>query len=146
MITEIREDKKRYLDLLLLGDEQESMIDKYLERGQMFALFEEDLKAVCVVTKGENSICELKNLAVYPRYQGMGYGKALVEFIAAYCASRCAVLLVGTGDSPLTLPFYLKCGFSESYRVRNFFTDHYDYPIFEAGKQLVDLVYLSRNL
>lgn len=25
-------DKKRYLELLLLGDEQESMIDRYLER------------------------------------------------------------------------------------------------------------------
>ncbi|MDF2987344.1 MAG: acetyltransferase, family, partial [Eubacterium sp.] len=34
----IRENKKRFLDLLLLADEQESMIDKYLERGEMFAL------------------------------------------------------------------------------------------------------------
>ena len=30
--------KKRYLDLLLLADEQESMIDRYLERGDMFVL------------------------------------------------------------------------------------------------------------
>ena len=28
--------KKRFLDLLLLADEQESMIDRYLERGEMF--------------------------------------------------------------------------------------------------------------
>ena len=40
----IRENKKRFLDLLLLADEQESMIDKYLERGEMFALYDGDLK------------------------------------------------------------------------------------------------------
>lgn len=31
--------KKQYLELLLLGDEQESMIDRYLEWGEMFVMF-----------------------------------------------------------------------------------------------------------
>jgi len=31
MLTLVTEGKKRYLPLLLLGDEQESMIDRYLE-------------------------------------------------------------------------------------------------------------------
>ena len=39
-IQKITGDKKRYLPLLLLGDEQESMIDRYLERGTMFVLFD----------------------------------------------------------------------------------------------------------
>ena len=34
-IAEIAESKKTYLELLLLGDEQEDMIDRYLERGDM---------------------------------------------------------------------------------------------------------------
>lgn len=37
-IVEIRENKKEYLELLLLADEQESMIDRYLDRGSMYAL------------------------------------------------------------------------------------------------------------
>ncbi len=37
-ICEIKEHKKLYLDLLLLADEQESMIDRYLQQGTMFAL------------------------------------------------------------------------------------------------------------
>ena len=53
---------------------------------------------------------------------------------------------MGTGDSPLTLPFYRSCGFRESHRVKNFFTTHYDHPIFEAGRQLVDMVYLAMEL
>ena len=54
-------------------------------------------------------------------------------------------MIVGTGDSILTIPFYEKCGFQEFKRVKNFFTDHYDHPIFEGGKQLVDMVYLMRK-
>ena len=56
------------MDLLLLADEQESMIDKYLERGELFALFDGDLKAICMVTNEGNDVCELKNIATYPKY------------------------------------------------------------------------------
>ncbi len=37
-IRKVSNDKKAYIDLLLLADEQEDMIDKYLERGEMFIL------------------------------------------------------------------------------------------------------------
>ena len=52
-------------------------------------------------------------------------------------------MLVGTGDVPSALTFYKKCGFTESYRIKNFFIDNYDHPMFENGKQLVDMVYLK---
>jgi len=35
-IEEVTADKKDYLDLLLLADEQEDMIDRYLDAGRMF--------------------------------------------------------------------------------------------------------------
>ena len=38
-IQKITANKKDYLDLLLLADEQEDMIDHYLERGDLFVLF-----------------------------------------------------------------------------------------------------------
>lgn len=100
-IIEIQTDKRLYMELLLLDDEQIDMIEKYLERGTMFVLDD----------KGKYHI-----------------------------------LRVGTGDSPLTIPFYKKCGFSESYRVKNFFTDYYDHPIYECGIQLIDMVYLEKIL
>ena len=46
----IKENKKQFLDLLLLADEQENMIDKYLFKGDLFALYDDDLKSVCCVT------------------------------------------------------------------------------------------------
>lgn len=143
-IERILGNKKRYIELLLLADEQENMIDKYLERGDMFALFEEDLKAICVVTKEGDGTFEIKNIATEPKYQGKGYGKKLIEYVVEFYEDECDTLLVGTGDSDLTIPFYKKCGFEESHRIKNFFTDNYDQPIYECGKKLVDMVYLKR--
>ena len=63
-IYEIKENKKQYLDLLLLADEQEDMIDRYLERGTMFILDDNGVKAVCVITKEKDKTIEIKNIAV----------------------------------------------------------------------------------
>lgn len=145
-IKEVTTDKKRYLPLLLLADEQESMIDRYLERGTMFVLSDGEVKGECVVTDEGDGILELKNLAVLPACHRMGYGKALIEFLVERYRGQYSVLQVGTGDSPLTVPFYERCGFTRSYRVENFFTEHYDHPIYESGVQLVDMVYLRRKL
>lgn len=145
-IRKVETDKKRYLDLLLLADEQEDMVDRYLERGSMYVLVDDGVKAECVVTDEGNSILELKNIAVEPAAQGRGYGKAMVDFLVRTYKERYTVLQVGTGDSPSTIPFYEACGFRRHHLVRNFFTDHYDHPIYERGVQLMDMVYLQREL
>jgi len=145
-ITKIKENEKRYFDLLLLADEQENMIESYLERGEMFALDDDGVKCVCVVTDEGNGVLEIKNIATDPNFQGRGYGKAMIEFIVEEFSNRYDTIQVGTGDSPLTVPFYEKCGFTRSHVVPNFFTDNYDHPIYECGVQLVDMVYLKRKL
>lgn len=146
-IFEVKDNKKRYLPLLLLGDEQEDMIDHYLERGTMYALEEAGaVRAVCVVTDEGDGALELKNLAVSPDRQRRGYGRRMVDFLCEAYQGRYARLLVGTGDSPLTLPFYEACGFRRSHTAANFFLDNYDHPIFEGGVQLIDMIYLSKTL
>ncbi len=145
-IREIQENKKQYLPLLLLADEQEDMIDRYLEKGTMFLLEENGAMAECVVTDEGCGILEIKNLATEPSHQHKGYGRALIEFVAREYAGRFTILQVGTGDSPLTIPFYEKCGFVRSHSIPNFFTDNYDHPIFEGDVQLVDMVFLRRKL
>ena len=59
-VKAVWENKKQYLDLLLLADEQESMIDRYLERGTMFALYDDGLRTVCVVTDEGGGVLEVK--------------------------------------------------------------------------------------
>ena len=141
-IREVNENKKQFIALLLLADEQENMIDRYLEKGTMYVLEDGNVKAECVVTDEDNGILEIKNIAVDPQNQGQGYGKALIDFLVSKYADEYSILQVGTGDSPLTVPFYEKCGFVRSHNIPNFFTDNYDHPIYECGVQLIDMVYL----
>lgn len=145
-IEKITDHKKQFLDLLLLADEQENMIDKYLPNGDLFALYDDDLKSVCVVAPVNSETCELKNIATYPQYQGKGYGRALIGFITGFYKNKYKTMLVGTGETPAILSFYKSCGFEESHRVKNFFTDHYDHPMFEGDIQLVDMIYLKKEL
>ena len=143
----IEAEKRNFLPLLLLGDEQEDMIDRYLDRGVLTALYDGGLRAVCVVTEEAPGVFEIKNLATEPESQRRGYGAALVAWVVRRCQDRGGRrLLVGTGDSPLTLPFYQACGFRESHRVPGFFLRYYDHPIYEGGRLLSDMIYLSMEL
>ena len=142
----ITDNKKQFLDLLLLADEQENMIDKYLERGDLFALYDGDLKSVCVVTDEGDGVCELKSLATDPEYQGKGYGSKLIAYIFDYYNGKFRTMTVGTGDSPITVPFYEHRGFVYSHRLKNFILEHYDHPIYENGVQLFDTIYLKKDL
>lgn len=146
-IQEVTENKKEHLALLLLADESESMIDRYLDRGDMFALNDNDgTQAICVVTDEGDGVFELKNISVEPDKQRKGYGSMLVQYICERYAPRGSTLVVGTGDSPLTMPFYQGLGFQEFRREPEFFIKNYDHPMFECGKQLIDMVYLKRDL
>ena len=145
-IREVNDNKKQFISLLLLADEQENMVERYLENGTMYVLEDNDVRAECVVTDEGNGILEIKNIAVVPEYQGKGYGKILLDFLVRKYTGLYSVLQVGTGDSPLTIPFYEKCGFVRSHIVLRFFTDNYDHPIYEGGIQLVDMVYLQKHL
>lgn len=144
----VSENKKAYLPLLLLADESERMIDLYLDRGTLFALQSEggETVGVCVVTVENDETIEIKNLAIAPNFQKQGWGRFLIDHVKNTYKGRYKVLLVGTGDSPATLPFYEKCGFKISHRIKNFFTDNYEQPIIEDGVQLIDMIVLQQVL
>ena len=145
-IIKITHNKKQYLPLLLLADEEEAMIDRYLERGTMYVLEDGDVKAECLVTDEGDGILEIKSLATLPQFQRRGYAKALINFIEAKYKERFKILQVGTGDSPATIPFYQKLGFVRSHIIKNFFTDNYSRPIYDGGVLLKDMVYLRKQL
>ena len=122
------------------------MIDRYIDRGTMYVLDDDGVKCECVVTDEGEGILEIKNIATEPQFQGNGYARAMIDFICRKYKGDFSVLQVGTGDSPLTVPFYEKCGFVRSHTMKNFFTDNYDHPIYECGVLLTDMVYLRKNL
>lgn len=145
-IEMIAEGKKRFLPLLLLGDEQESMIDRYLARGELYVLFdEEEARSLCVLTREGPGKRELKNLATAEEHQRKGYASTLLDHVFSLCAQTKDILYLGTGETPKILAFYRHRGFRESHRIANFFIDNYDHPIFEDDVQLRDMIYLCRQ-
>lgn len=143
-IIQLTENKKQYINLLLLADEQESMIDRYLERGELFVLEDDGVKAVCVVTDEKDGVCELKNIAVAPEFHRQGYGKRLIDYLFIHYSGKYSRMIVGTGDVPSAIGFYKSCGFEYSHRVENFFTDNYDHQMIEDGVLLKDMIYLKK--
>ena len=112
-IVPILKNKKEFLELLLLADEQESMIDLYLERGEMYALYDGDLKAACVITDEGNGVYEIKNIATYPHYQRKGYGKRLMK----YASHNKHIYKVDVNEqNEQALQFYLYLGFEVASR------------------------------
>ena len=142
----ISNNKKDMLDLLLLADEEESMIDTYLDRGTLFALYEDGLKSVGLVTDEGSGSFELQNIATYEQFQRHGYGRHLLNHILQHYKGKGATMLVGTGDVPWILSFYESFGFVFSHRMANYFLEHYPEPMFEGDVQLKDKVYLKMDL
>ena len=48
--------------------------------------------------------------------------------------------------APLQFPFMSPAAFPGLIPVKNFFLDHYDHPIYEAGVLLKDMVYFQMDL
>ena len=140
---EVTGDRRKYIPLLLLGDEQEELVLAYLNEGQLYAIETDgEPLAVALIIDHPQGV-ELKNMAVAEHAQGGGIGTALLADIFPRYPGQ--TMFVGTGEVPKTLCFYEKSGFAVCDRVKNFFLDHYDHVIIEDGIQLVDMVYLRRK-
>lgn len=146
-IKEITQNKNNFMDILLIGDEEQSMIEKYLALGRLFVLYSSNIPvSVCVVQQIDESIAEIKNLATYPEQQNKGYATELLNFVFKKYKDKAQYIILGTGENPKTLNFYKKKGFMETHRIKNFFTENYSHPIYENGVQLVDMIYMKKYL
>ncbi len=149
MIQKIERNKKQYLDLLLQADPDETMIDRYLEKGEMYVLFEEgEALAEAVLLDRGGGVCELMNLAVRPDFQGRGLGGRMIRHLFDQARSRFHTMLVGTADaSGQALHVYQREGFTVDHRIPRFFLEHYAQPVIEDnGVQCVDMVVLKKAL
>ena len=145
-IQEIEHGRERFLDLLLLADPSLGIVQRYLAKGHLFVFFDEGKACgvVHLIPQTSNTM-EVKNIAVKEESQGRGYGKMFLHYALDFCQrQRYEKVIVGTGNSSINnFAFYQKAGFRFLSIMRNFFTDHYDQPIFEHGIQCRDMILLE---
>ncbi len=148
MIKLINENKDTYIDLLLLADPDIDIINSYIDEGDLFVLFNNDIAVTAaIVTKIDDNTCELKNIATYEAYQGHGFGKKLIKYIFEYYKNQYENIIVGTGNSSISnIAFYKSLGFNYDSTLENFFVDNYLEPIFEDGIQCKDMLLFKKAL
>ncbi len=132
-----------YLDLLLEADPRPEAVHKYMQFCQ----------ALCDVRNGAlTGICaygrasdfdglEIFNLSVAPEYRESGIGSGLLGRLLELEKGPIRVRTGSTSFAALSL--YQKLGFRMISIVSDYFSDHYDGPIFENGIQLRDQIVLE---
>ena len=141
----VTKNKSDFLSLFKLADD-EKFIREYLEQGEIWALYDPDLKAALLFTENTDNWLEIQNLAVFEDFQGQGYGRYLLCHLldSLESSNNYQGVLVRTDE--YTAKFYEKCDFVEFKRVKNYFPEKYGYPVFDKGRELIDNVYLKREL
>ncbi|HHX8485342.1 TPA: GNAT family N-acetyltransferase [Vibrio diabolicus] len=136
------------LSLLLEADPSEKCIRSYLPGSLCFGAFEQGkLLEACVTNAKQAGISEIYNIAVVPAYQAQGIGSGLLRFVLQELSVRgFRKVVLGTGTFGYQLKLYQHLGFRVDGVIKDFFIDNYDEPIFERGRQHIDMARLSLTL
>lgn len=146
VIKKERENKEKYMKLLLEADPSEKLIRQYLVNGDLFVLtYKNEVACVAVVTKVDDDICELKNIAIEEKYRGKGYAKKMLKYLCDNYKQKYHKMLVGTTEN--NIPFYVKQGFDKYEKtIKDFFIDNYEEEIKDGELVCTDMIYYSKKL
>lgn len=100
-------DKEKYMDLILKADPDKDIVEKYIKKSDMYGLFKDDkIISEIIITKVDNDICELKNIATIDEERGNGFGKKLIKYVIQLYKDKYKKMIVGTTEN--NIPFYVK--------------------------------------
>lgn len=113
-----------------LDHHEEAHIRRDIEAGLVFLCLDAQRHAVGTVTVRQNEICRL---FVLPRYQGRGYGRALLDYAEKYVSETHAEIVL---DASLPAkPIYLKRGYRivDSKEIPTEYGDFLCYDVMKKG-------------
>ena len=145
-IRKIDSNKLDYKDLLLEADPEIEVVKEYIDKGDMYVLFDNEIPvAEILITKVNDEECELKNIATSNLVRGKGYAGKLIEYVFNIYKDTYKRMIVGTTEN--MIPFYVLKGFTKYHHtVKNFFIDNYKEPIYDGNLQCIDMYYYSKEL
>ncbi|HIW20522.1 MAG TPA: GNAT family N-acetyltransferase [Candidatus Dorea intestinavium] len=146
-IERIEEDKDNFIDILFLGEENEEKIRKYLDKGDLYALYDDEvLRTLCIVVMLNNRKCELKELVTIEEDRGQGYGSYMLEYVSQIYSSSCDVMYVASPNNPKALGFYTERGFLNAHVNPSFFAKYYEQAEKVIAQELGKVIYLKKLL
>ena len=134
------------MSLLLEADPSEKLVRQYLVGGDLFVLtYKNEVACVAVVTRVDDDIWELKNIATEEKYRGKGYAKKMLKYLCDNNKQKYNKMIVGTTEN--NIPFYVKQGFDRYEKtIKNFFIDNYEKELWDGNLLCVDMYYYSKDL
>ncbi|MBR3696944.1 MAG: epoxyqueuosine reductase QueH [Clostridia bacterium] len=146
VIKKEKDNKEKYMDLLLEADPEKEIVEKYLQAGELFVLtYKEEVICVSVIIKIDDKTCELKNIATAKKYREQGYGKKMIKYLFDNYKQKYKKMIVGTSEN--NIPFYVKAGFDKYYKtIKNFFIDNYKKEIIDGDLHCIDMYYYYKDL
>lgn len=149
-LIEIHKDRRAsYLNLLLIGDEDEKIVKSYINEGSLFTIVykKKEVGVVQCLTDEEESAVEVKNIGLKEAYRGKGIGSKVIKKLEVlYERNQYSKMIVGTADSSLeNIAFYKKAGFYKRGVKKNFFLQYVP-PIHENGLQAIDMIMFEKKL
>lgn len=138
-------------DLLLMADETEAAIRKYIFQSKVYVVTDKishETIAVFALFKVDDTTLEIKNIAITEKLRGKGIGSWLISSIKQIATQQhYKNLIVGTPNcATQQINFYKKTGFIPFMLKENFFIDNYEEPIYENGILLKDMLMLKMAL
>lgn len=145
-IVKIIQNKEKYINLILQADPDINVVNKYLNTGDIYAIFKENkIISEIIITKVDDNTCELKNISTLDEYKGKGYAKKLIEYVFEIYKSKYKKMIVGTTEN--MIPFYVLNGFTKYHHtVKNFFVDNYSEEIWDGDLHCIDMYYYYKDL
>jgi ribosomal protein S18 acetylase RimI-like enzyme len=141
--------EKLPFDLLLLADPSVKMIEKYIFASSFYvAIIDAQIVGVLALLPIDETLIEIKNIAVLETHQGKGIGKKMLAFAFSEAKEKgFQDIQIGTANSSIgQLALYQKMGFEMDSIIKSFFTNNYPEPIYENGILVRDMVVLKKKL
>jgi ribosomal protein S18 acetylase RimI-like enzyme len=141
--------EKLPFDLLLLADPSVKMLEKYIFISSFYvAIIEAQIVGVLALLPIDETLIEIKNIAVAETHQGKGIGKKLLEYALSEAREKgFQDIQIGTANSSIgQLALYQKMGFEMDSILKSFFIYNYPEPMYENGIWVRDMVVLKRTL
>lgn len=132
-IAQARPDEPLPMHLLLLGDENQRLINEYLPQCLIYLLKdEEQIQGICLLQVRQTT-GEIMNIAVEPSSQGQGFGRALLVYVTEVARQlNLQKLVIKTGNSGIgQIALYQQQGFDLAHVNYNYFLEAYPEPIWE---------------
>jgi ribosomal protein S18 acetylase RimI-like enzyme len=136
-------------NLLLLADPSVKMVEKYIFASSVYvAIIDVQIVGVLALLPIDETLIEIKNIAVLETHQGKGIGKKLLAFAFSEAKEKgFQDIQIGTANSSIgQLVLYQKMGFEMNHIIKSFFTDNYPEPMYENEILVRNMVVLKKAL